>query len=60
MARNGERLDKLKQELKDIQTRVADVTDSLVASQVLEELRPDILILNAGAIPSMIPVHEQS
>jgi NAD(P)-dependent dehydrogenase (short-subunit alcohol dehydrogenase family) len=26
----------------------------------LKELQPDILVLNAGAIPTMMPIHEQS
>lgn len=33
--------------------RQADVTDANSAYQILEEIRPDILVLNAGAVPRM-------
>jgi hypothetical protein len=50
-----ERLDLLKREVKGVQTKAADVADPQVASQVLSEIRPDILILNAGARPANVP-----
>jgi NAD(P)-dependent dehydrogenase (short-subunit alcohol dehydrogenase family) len=60
IARDARRLDLLKREVKGVQTLVADVTDPQTASQALREIRPDILVLNAGATPTMMPVHEQS
>ena len=38
----------------------ADVSDPELPSQVMHEIRPDILVLNAGAMPTNKPVHEQS
>jgi NAD(P)-dependent dehydrogenase (short-subunit alcohol dehydrogenase family) len=60
IARDAGRLDLLKQEVKGVQTRAADVSDPQVASQTLREIRPDILVLNAGTTPTIKPVHEQS
>lgn len=60
MARDEARLDRLKREVKGVQTRAADVADPLVAPKALREIRPDILVLNAGARPANLPVHEQS
>src|SRR5262245_5467956 len=60
IARDIGRLDLLKREVKRVQTRAADVTDPQVASQTLREIRPDILVLAAGARPDTIPIHEQS
>ena len=45
--------------LKSVQTRLdvatisADVTDESAAHRILAEVRPDILVLNAGATPRM-------
>jgi len=60
IARDTGRLDQLKRDVKGVQTRSADIADPQVASQILREIRPDILVLNAGARPANIPVHEQS
>lgn len=60
IARDTGRLDRLKQEVKGVQTRAADITDPQVVSQAMREIRPDILVLNAGARPTNLPVHEQS
>ncbi len=60
IARDAGRLDLLKREVQSVQTLAADVTDPQVASQVMREFRPDILVLNAGAMPAMMPVHQQS
>ncbi len=60
MARDSGRLDLLQREVDGIQTLVADVTDPQTAPQALRETRPDILVLNAGATPTMAPVHQQS
>src|SRR5438309_702278 len=60
IARDSARLDLLKHEVAGVQTLVADVTDPQTAPQALRETHPDILLLNAGATPSMAPVHQQS
>jgi hypothetical protein len=60
MARDSGRLDLLKREVDGVQTLVADVTDPQTAPQALRQTRPDILVLNAGATPTMAPVHQQS
>ena len=41
-------------------TIVADVTDRAAAERILAELRPTILVLNAGAPPKMAAFDEQS
>jgi NAD(P)-dependent dehydrogenase (short-subunit alcohol dehydrogenase family) len=60
LARDAARLDQLKREVDGVQTLVADVTDPQTAPQTLGATRPDILVLNAGATPTMAPVHQQS
>jgi NAD(P)-dependent dehydrogenase (short-subunit alcohol dehydrogenase family) len=37
-----------------------DATDQNLAESVLRELRPSILVLNAGASPTMAPLHEHT
>jgi len=58
IARDAKRLDLLKQEVKGVQTRVADVTLPQTASETLRAIGPDILVLNAGATSIPKPVHE--
>jgi len=60
LARNTEHLDTLKREVNGVQTLAGDVTNPEIASQSLQEVHPDILVLNAGAIPTMAPIQEQS
>ena len=60
IARDAGHLDQLKREVKGVQTYAADVADPQVAPRVLREIRPDILVLNAGAKPPSLPIHEQS
>src|SRR5262245_40223231 len=60
IARDPARLEMLKREIDGVQTLVADVTDPQTAPQILRQTRPDILVLNAGATPTMAPVHQQS
>jgi NAD(P)-dependent dehydrogenase (short-subunit alcohol dehydrogenase family) len=38
----------------------ADATDEALAHDVIREHRPGLLVLNAGAVPHMAPVHEQT
>ena len=37
-----------------------DVTDAALARRLVQELRPSVLVLNAGASPPLAPVHEVS
>ena len=37
-----------------------DVTDRALAVSLLRDIRPTLLVLNAGATPQMAPLHEQS
>ena len=60
VARDAGHLDQLKREVKGVQTCVADVADPHVAPQLLREIHPEILVLNAGARPPTRPIHEQS
>jgi NAD(P)-dependent dehydrogenase (short-subunit alcohol dehydrogenase family) len=60
LARDAGRLDMLKRDVDGVHTLVADVTDPDAAPQALREARPNILVLNAGATPTMAPVHQQS
>jgi NAD(P)-dependent dehydrogenase (short-subunit alcohol dehydrogenase family) len=60
LARDAGRLDVLKREVAGVQTMAADVADPQTAAQTLRTTRPDILVLNAGAKPTMAPVHQQS
>jgi NAD(P)-dependent dehydrogenase (short-subunit alcohol dehydrogenase family) len=60
LAKDAGRLDQLKQAVKGVQTCAADVADPQVAPQMLKEIRPDVLVLNAGATPQVRPIHEQT
>jgi NAD(P)-dependent dehydrogenase (short-subunit alcohol dehydrogenase family) len=42
-----------------IRTTAADATDS-TGARLLDEVRPDVVVLNAGAAPQMAPIHEQT
>ena len=39
---------------------MADVADPVVAGTLIEQYRPDTLVLNAGAAPLMRPVQHQT
>ncbi len=60
LARDSGPLARLQREVDGVHTLVADVTDPQTAPQALRETRPDILVLNAGATPTLAPVHQQS
>lgn len=60
VARNKEKLSALKKEMDGVETISRDITESDAASQILNEVKPDILVLNAGASPHMAPVQEQT
>ncbi|MCB0212462.1 MAG: SDR family oxidoreductase [Anaerolineae bacterium] len=60
IARSQGPLDTLKQEFSGVQTWAADIAHEETASHVMREIRPDILILNAGATPTLRPVQTLS
>src|SRR5215469_10723615 len=60
LARDAGHLDQLKREVKGVHTYAADVAEPQVAPRLLREIRPDILVLSAGATPRAVPIHEQT
>lgn len=60
VARGVEGLEALKREVQGVQTLAADITEPGLAARILSDMRPDILVLNAGATPTMMPAHQQS
>ena len=61
IARTSRELDAVRDELgASFVPIAADATDDALAESVLREHRPDLLVLNAGAVPHMAPVHEQT
>jgi NADP-dependent 3-hydroxy acid dehydrogenase YdfG len=59
VARDAARLQEVKRRL-GVAILVGDVTERATASAVLRDVRPAVLVLNAGASPVMAPIHEQS
>ncbi len=59
VARDAARLAEVKNRL-GVSVISADVTEPETASAVLRDVRPSVLVLNAGASPKMAPIHEQS
>jgi NAD(P)-dependent dehydrogenase (short-subunit alcohol dehydrogenase family) len=61
VARNAEPLASMRDELDGMLTTVvADAADPVVAGSLIEQYRPDTLVLNAGAPPLMRPIHHQT
>lgn len=60
LARDPARLDAVRAEIPGIKTLAGDISDPMTAPRVLGEVRPEIVVLAAGATPRMAPVHEQS
>jgi NAD(P)-dependent dehydrogenase (short-subunit alcohol dehydrogenase family) len=58
IARDRERLSNL--ESNGISVRPGDATDAAVMDDVVADVKPSVLILNAGATPFMAPLHEQT
>jgi NAD(P)-dependent dehydrogenase (short-subunit alcohol dehydrogenase family) len=59
VARDPERLAEISTRL-GVKTVRGDVTDEKLARSVLSEIRPSVLVLNAGATPPMGSLHELS
>jgi NAD(P)-dependent dehydrogenase (short-subunit alcohol dehydrogenase family) len=60
IARDEKRLEALKNDVPGVETIVADITQPQIASQTVHDICPDILVLNAGTIPPMAPIHEMT
>lgn len=52
VARDSARLAQVRERL-GVETAQADIADASAANRILSEVRPDVLILNAGAVPRM-------
>lgn len=59
VARDAERLGAVAARL-GVSVIAADVSEEAVAERVLSEVRPDVLVLNAAALPGMGALHELS
>jgi NAD(P)-dependent dehydrogenase (short-subunit alcohol dehydrogenase family) len=61
IARGERELGAVRDELGDgFMPVAADAADEGLARRVIQEYRPGLLVLNAGATPHMAPVHEQT
>ena len=61
VARDERRLRAVRDDLgDDFVPLAADATDEALARTVIRERRPTLLVLAAGAVPHMAPVHEQT
>jgi len=60
VARTGPALAELATTSANIRTEVADAADATVARSLLEQYRPEVLILVAGANPGMGPLQHQT
>jgi NAD(P)-dependent dehydrogenase (short-subunit alcohol dehydrogenase family) len=52
VARDAVDLEKVRTRL-GVETASADITDALAANSILSDVRPEVLVLNAGAVPRM-------
>jgi len=59
VARDPQRLADVERRL-GVTTVIGDVADAGLAESMLREFRPTVLVLNAGAVPAMGPLHEQT
>jgi NAD(P)-dependent dehydrogenase (short-subunit alcohol dehydrogenase family) len=57
VARDRGRLEGLAREVPRVETVAADAADPSAATRILQEVRPDILVLCAGAAPVLRPLH---
>jgi len=59
VARDAGRLADVKHRL-GVGIALGDATDPALADHVVREIRPTVIVLNAGAAPAMGPIHEQT
>ncbi|HWE64337.1 MAG TPA: SDR family NAD(P)-dependent oxidoreductase, partial [Chloroflexota bacterium] len=61
IARDASALATLRAELGDgVVVTAADAADPVIAGQLLDAVRPDVVVLNAGAAPLLRPLHQQT
>src|SRR5260370_15211548 len=60
VARQEGPLRQLAQEVPGAEVFSLDATDEAAPAKVFDVLQPDVLVLNAGAIPPASPLHEQT
>jgi NAD(P)-dependent dehydrogenase (short-subunit alcohol dehydrogenase family) len=60
LARDAAGLEALARELTDVEPMVADAADEKAAARLLQERRPDLVVLCAGASPLLRPLHHLS
>ncbi len=60
VARQGEPLKQLQQELSDVQIMSLDATDEDAPRRIFDVRQPSVLAICAGAFPPAAPLHEQS
>ena len=60
VARQEEPLQQLAREVRGVEVLALDASEESAPSRVFDALRPDILVVTAGAFPPVAPLHEQS
>lgn len=61
VARDREQLADVHEELgKAFEPFVGDVTDEVLTARLIDDYRPGLIVLNAGAAPLLRPLHQQS
>jgi NAD(P)-dependent dehydrogenase (short-subunit alcohol dehydrogenase family) len=60
VARQEAPLQRLVQEVKGAEAIAIDATDKEAPARVFDALRPDVLVVSAGAFPTARPLHEQT
>lgn len=60
VARSNNDLERLREQTPDIHTITKDASENGVADDLLAALRPDLLVLSAGATPNMAPFQTQA
>jgi NAD(P)-dependent dehydrogenase (short-subunit alcohol dehydrogenase family) len=57
VARDAARLEALAREVPGVETIAADAADVIAAGRIQQDVRPDVLVLCAGAAPLLRPIH---
>jgi len=60
VARQEGPLRQLAQEVPGVEVLALDATDEAAPAKVFDVLKPDVLVLSAGAVPPAAPLHEQN
>src|SRR5258706_4965758 len=60
VARQEEHLRQLAREVQGVEVLALDATEESAPSRVFDVLRPDVLVVTAGAFSPAAPLHEQS